>query len=31
MAKYELKDDSVSPANPDTKTQEIGAWVQIKY
>ena len=27
----ELKDDSVSPANPDTKTQEIGVWAQIKY
>jgi hypothetical protein len=27
----ELKDDSVSPAPVDTKTQEIGVWAQIKY
>jgi hypothetical protein len=27
----ELKDDSVSPANPDLKTQEVGVWLQAKY
>ncbi|HEY4126573.1 MAG TPA: carbohydrate porin [Gammaproteobacteria bacterium] len=27
----ELKDDSVSPASPDLKTQEVGVWLQAKY
>lgn len=27
----ELKDDSVSPANPDNKVQEVGVWLQAKY
>ena len=27
----ELKDDSVSPASPDTKVQEFGVWLQAKY
>ncbi|MFI4968244.1 MAG: carbohydrate porin [Gammaproteobacteria bacterium] len=27
----ELKDDSVSPASPDTKVQEVGVWLQAKY